>query len=76
MLSFVSTGRIVVYGATLEAYAFIQRLIQLGVSGDKIVSVQPPHNAPTCFNNAFIEEQVVNSLKNAGLVYSAYICQK
>ena len=56
-----------VYGATLEAYSFINAMLQNGVSGDQILFVQPPVDVVSCFNNEKIEKLIHNVLKEKGI---------
>jgi hypothetical protein len=63
---FYSTGKAVIYGASLESYTFIQGLLASGVPGSRLVMIQPPTNLPSSFNNPELDEVVEISLQNAG----------
>eukprot|EP00794_Sanderia_malayensis_P017621 gene17621-19375_t len=63
-----SKGALVVYGATLEAYAFIQTLLNNGVSGERIELVKPPIEKPSCFNNPHVERTIEDAMIMKGIV--------
>lgn len=60
-------GKALIYGATLEAYSFINGLLQSGLPGEQIIFVQPPFDDVSCFNNPKIEQLVHNALKDQGI---------
>ena len=60
------TGSALVYGCALEAYTMVQMLLAAGVQGCRIVLVQPPVTAPTCFNNPDIDDAVRGALAKLG----------
>jgi len=60
-------GKVLIYGATLEAYNFIHGLLQAGVSGEQIIFVQPPFNEVSCFNNKKVEQLVYRALEEKGV---------
>lgn len=70
-------GVAVIYGSPLESHTFMQSLLTCGVSGSRIVMVQPPQKPPTSFNNPDIEALLEKCLQEAGIiVYKDYILAK
>ena len=57
-----------IYGATLEAYSFINGLLQTGISGKQIIFVQPPFDEVSCFNNKKVEQLVYRALEEKGIL--------
>ncbi|XP_064621787.1 cilia- and flagella-associated protein 61-like isoform X2 [Lineus longissimus] len=67
-------GKALIYGNTLDAYCSIQALISMGVSGNRIIMVQPPLQQQTCFNNPDVETAVTDALKEAGVqIHQGYL---
>ncbi|KAJ3394717.1 hypothetical protein HDU84_006860 [Entophlyctis sp. JEL0112] len=61
------TGRIVIYGRDLQVFVTFQELIKKGISPSWIVVVIPPPTEPTnCFDNATVENMVLNRLTSVG----------
>ncbi len=70
----IFTGKIIVYGSSLDAYTSIQSLLALGIDGSRICFVRPPLNYNiTCFNNADVETAIHNAMQKEGVeLYSGY----
>ncbi|XP_074649430.1 cilia- and flagella-associated protein 61-like [Tubulanus polymorphus] len=69
------SGKVLIYGNNLDAYCCIQTLVTLGISGDRIILVEPPLNdQPTCFNNVTVDNVVMKSLQSLGVqVHQGFI---
>ncbi len=72
LMHYSSTGDLVVYGSSLEAYTTVQSLLQHGLPPSRLTLVQPrPLQA---LNNTMVEERVGSALGGLGLggMYRGY----
>ncbi|XP_073946058.1 cilia- and flagella-associated protein 61-like [Choristoneura fumiferana] len=72
-LRLCATNRVVVYGDCIEAYSCMTALLELGLSSDKIVFVEPfPSEDPAelrvnCFNDEVVDERVQAAIAKLGI---------
>ena len=73
-LYYLLSGRIIIYGRSLDAYTAIQSLLALGIAGSRICLILPPLNYDvTCFNNPEVEKAIHTALQHEGVeMYSGY----
>ncbi|KAK2147282.1 hypothetical protein LSH36_561g01009 [Paralvinella palmiformis] len=70
-----SDGRAVIYGSCLDAYSCVSTLLNVGITGDRIIVVEPPLTSKmTCLNNGTLDKALTKVLAEEGVqVHSGYL---
>lgn len=71
----VGNGKVIVYGSSIDVFCCVQVLLDIGLTGNHIVIVQPPTDSQVnCFSNEDTAAAVMTALKDAGVeVHYGYI---